>query len=164
VISTTSTPLRLAQPNLPLLRGWTWEWNSSRSRIRRLDWRSLGHQFLLLIFTPSSTFFALFTFLALFTICRACFLFLIDISTNDTEVPEHQVGYQDLFKQRSTSISELDVTKAIDGSFDMYRISSIITRKARGSRRRRRVTMETDRLGRFRSTEQSSSGSPTVGG
>lgn len=119
VITSAPTSAGLAQPHflVGLLRWWTRQWCPSRSRICGPNWCTLCDQLDLLVFTSLFAFFA---------IDRSGFLLFRDISANDSQVPEHEIGDQDLFKQRPTSIGELNVTETIDGSFDVDGVSSVI--------------------------------------
>lgn len=112
VVSSSSAPLRLRQSRL--LGCWRWrvvgDGCSCRTDIRRFRRRPLHHDLLLLL-------------LITLAIRASRFLLLLDVSANDTEIPEHQIRDEHLLEKRSSGIGELDMAQSVNGSLHMNRVS-----------------------------------------
>lgn len=55
--------------------------------------------------------------------CAGFLLFRWSGTADDTEVPEHQIGDENLLNQWSTSIRQLDVRQTVNRSLDMDRVT-----------------------------------------
>lgn len=89
-------------------------------RRRSLDRSDLGFLDLLDVRLGSSSSLLLLPFPSSLLSLLPSGLSLVD----DAEVPEHEVGDEDLFVERPTRVGELDVTEPVDGSFDVDGVAS----------------------------------------
>lgn len=90
------------------------------TRRRSLDRSDLGFLDLLDVRLGSSSSLLLLPFPSSLLSLLPSGLSLVD----DAEVPEHEVGDEDLFVERPTRVGELDVTEPVDGSFDVDGVAS----------------------------------------
>jgi len=111
VVTTSSAPIRFSEPSLFRRRD-----GASNSRVRGFGRCSSngGLDLLLLLLTTIGL------------------LLIRNVATNDTEVPKHEVGDEDLLVKRSAGIRQFDMTQSIYRTLNMNGIPSEAVEARRG--------------------------------